>query len=120
MSAGTGLAVDLVVGDLPALPAAVEVAAFRIATEAVANVVRHAGATTCQVSVARSDGRLEVRVTDDGRGIGSGDHPGHGLHTMRERAEELRGRFSVASGPGTTVVAELPLAPWPRTALATP
>jgi signal transduction histidine kinase len=94
---------------LPSLPAATEVAAYRIATEALTNVVRHAGARHCVVRV-RLDGRLEIEVADDGRGIGEAK-PGVGLTSMQERAGELGG--SCAVGPddrgGTVVRAELPL-----------
>ncbi len=97
--------------ELPVLPAAVEVAAYRIVTEAVTNVVRHAGATTCEVRVEADDSLLRVEVTDDGRGLGDLDaaSAGHGLQTMRERAEELRGRLRVTSDGQTTVSALLPL-----------
>jgi signal transduction histidine kinase len=95
---------------LPALPAAVEVAAYRIVAEAVTNVVRHAAATTCCITLDVVGRVLRIGVTDDGGGldpaaVGSGS----GLQTMRERAEELRGRLRVTGGPGTSVVAELPL-----------
>ena len=110
LTAGAGVSLVLDVDELPPLPAAVEVAAYRIVTEAVTNVVRHASASGCRVGVA-ADGRvLRLTVADDGLGVspdvGVG---GHGLQTMRERAEELRGRLSVVSSGGTTVVAELPL-----------
>ena len=110
LTAGTVTAVDLDVADLPPLSAALEVAAYRIVTEAVTNVVRHANATICHIALQAHDGTLEIVVSDDGRGI---DHPkstnGNGLHTMRERAEELRGRLDVRSEHGTTVAALLPL-----------
>ena len=111
-----GLAVSIdVQGHLPPLPAAVEVAAYRIVREAITNVVRHAKARTCSVSLT-TDGdedtlRLEVR--DDGRGIVEGSRgTGVGLISMRERAEELGGDFAVDAlpGGGTIVRAGLPLA----------
>jgi signal transduction histidine kinase len=109
--AGSGLDLDLDVGELPPLPAAMEVAAYRIVTEAVTNVVRHARATICHVEVHAHDALLRVRVSDDGRGLAAEDLAlgGNGLQTMRERAEELRGHLDIASAVGTTVVAELPL-----------
>ncbi len=117
LTAGTTTVVDLDVGELPPLSAAIEVAAFRIVTEAVTNVVRHAGATACQVSIAAHDGLLLVTVGDDGRGVHvSQGAVGNGLQTMRERAEELRGRMRVTSNGGTTVVVELPLPPNARLA----
>jgi signal transduction histidine kinase len=93
------------------LPAAVEVAAYRIASEALANVARHAAASTCRVELARRpDGALVVTVTDDGRGIAPGAPAGVGLASLRERAAELGGRCTVecpATG-GTVVRAVLP------------
>ena len=97
-----------------------EVAAFRIVTEAVTNTVRHASATRCEVRIDAVDGRFRIMVSDDGRGIDAAQSPGsgHGLETMRERAAELRGSLSVQAGSGTTVTAELPLHPGPSRALA--
>jgi signal transduction histidine kinase len=99
--------------ELPPLPAAVEVAAYRIVMEAINNVVSHAGARKCEVRLSLDDGAgvLTLDVSDDGRGI-EGDHmPGVGLSSMRERAEELGGSFEVSYTPagGTRVLARLPL-----------
>jgi signal transduction histidine kinase len=96
--------------DLPPLPAAVEVAAYRIAREAVTNAARHSGARTCTVRIALNAG-LELEITDDGRGLPPDFHPGVGVNSMRERAQELGGRFSIdnAASTGTTVRARLPL-----------
>ena len=100
-------------GTLPALPAAVEVACYRIAQEAMTNVVRHAGAGRCRVgmSLEEGTGSLSLEVEDDGRGIGSSPGSGVGLHSMRERAEELGGTCVIGPAPsgGTRVRAELPL-----------
>jgi signal transduction histidine kinase len=97
---------------LPPLPAAVEVAAYRIAREALTNVVRHSGARRC-VAVLRTGphGDLELEVTDDGRGIGRGSARGVGLTSMAERAAELGGTVTTGPGPdgGTRVAARLPL-----------
>jgi two-component system NarL family sensor kinase len=95
---------------LPALPAAVEVAAWRIVTEALANTVRHASASRCTVRLI-ADGCLHLEVTDNGRGLPSVITPGLGLSSMAERAAELGGTCIVESGPtvGTVVRAELPL-----------
>ncbi|MGY1743415.1 MULTISPECIES: sensor histidine kinase [unclassified Blastococcus] len=97
--------------ELPPLRAAVEVAAYRIATEAVANAVRHAGATDCRVCLAVDGDDLLVVVTDDGRGIDPGAVPGVGSTSMRERAAELGGTLEIetAPGEGTTVRTRLPL-----------
>jgi signal transduction histidine kinase len=120
LGAGSGVAVDLSVGELPPLSAAVEVAVFRIVSEAVTNAVRHAAATRCTVEVTPAGRLLRVTVTDDGSGVRDGGPAGHGLQTMRERAEELRGRLRVTTGPGgggTTVAAEIPVAGTVRTAV---
>lgn len=123
LTIGSATTVSVDADDLPKLPAAVEVAAFRIASEAVTNVVRHAEATHCDVQLSAVGGRLVIRVSDDGVGV-HGDArsaAGHGLQTMRERALELRGRLEVSSAPGTRgtlVTAELPLPPSPRTSTA--
>jgi signal transduction histidine kinase len=109
LTGGTGLRVDVHVAPLPALPAAAEVAAFRIVTEAVTNVVRHAQASWCRVTLETCPGVLRLVVEDDGVGIGSPRSTGNGMHTMRERAEEMRGELSVTSGEGTRVTAELPV-----------
>jgi signal transduction histidine kinase len=95
---------------LPPLPAAVEVAAYRIATEAITNAIRHAGAQHCRVRiVANTD--LEVEVTDDGHGWDGRLIPGVGIQSMRERAADLGGTLTIARVPGggTSVLARLPL-----------
>jgi signal transduction histidine kinase len=100
---------------LPPLPAAVEVAAYRIVQEALANVVRHSAACAGHVSVALDGAHhlLQLRIVDDGRGLPVQLHAGVGLVSMRERAEELGGSFSIASPPsgGTVVTVELPCPP---------
>ena len=102
------IAVEVVPDLLGALPAAVEAAAYRIATEALTNVARHARARTCQVRLVRS-GDLRVEVCDDGQGL-DGRPAGVGLAAMRERAAELGGTCRVeALQPGTRVLARLPL-----------
>ena len=108
---GSGLRVDVEApAALPVLPAAVEVAAYRIALEALTNVSRHAGADRCHVRI-EFNGGLELEVRDDGRGLPAGRRQGVGLTSMRERAEELGGALVVeTSGTGGTVVrAHLPL-----------
>ena len=110
LTAGAGLAASVDASDdMPALPAAVEVAAYRIVVEAVTNTVRHACARRCRVSLACSSAGLAVEVTDDGAGLNASGQPGHGLAIMRERAEELGGTVTVGDGsPGVTVKARLP------------
>jgi signal transduction histidine kinase len=98
--------------ELPPLPAAVEVACYRIAQEAMTNVVRHAQASNCWVRLALDEeaGTLSVEVEDDGRGIREDDRVGVGMSSMRERAEELGGKFTVKliAGGGTLLSALLP------------
>jgi signal transduction histidine kinase len=100
-------------GTLPPLPAAVEVAAYRIAQEALTNVARHAQARRCRVrlSIDGAGGVLELEVRDDGVGMQESRRAGVGLSSMRERAEELGGRCEVEpdSEGGTRVLARLPL-----------
>jgi len=94
---------------LPALPAAVEVAAYRIAQEALANVARHAQARTCRIHLWLDDA-LHLSITDDGIGLPKKRRSGVGLLSMRERAEELGGSCSIDSteSMGTRVSASLP------------
>jgi signal transduction histidine kinase len=97
-------------GELGDLPAAVEVAAFRIATEAITNSARHAEAHICHVCLTR-DGALHVEVRDDGRGLPAQIQPGVGLTSIGERAAELGGTWSIGPSPdnGTVVTARLPV-----------
>ncbi|GAA4593578.1 hypothetical protein GCM10023194_58180 [Planotetraspora phitsanulokensis] len=94
----------------PALPAAVETAAYRIAVEAITNAVRHSGATRCTAVITLSDGGVEVTVRDDGRGLDPDRAAGVGLRSMRERAAEVGGVWSIRSPAegGTLVRAFLP------------
>lgn len=105
------LEVEVDADDLNDLPAAVEVAAYRIASEAMTNVVRYADASRCTVRLAREDHQLLVEVTDDGVGIPEDAQAGVGMLSMRERAAELGGRSEVTCPPGsgTAVRAWLPL-----------
>ena len=111
------LRIDLEVAPIDErLPAAVELACFRIAQEALTNVARHAGATRARVEVGFADeagGRvLLLRVADDGRGLDPARQGGLGMLTMRERAAQLGGSVSVSTRAqgGTEVVARLPVA----------
>lgn len=108
----TGLQVDVRISALPALPAAVEVAAFRIAQESLTNVVRHADARTCRISVTWDGDTLEMTIADGGKGMQPGRRPGVGTASMRERAEELGGSLTIdrPAGGGTRVLASLPCA----------
>jgi signal transduction histidine kinase len=112
----TGLTVDLTLpNDLEAIPRQTGAAVYRIAREALTNVVRHAHASAASVQVDHHDGRVEVAVRDDGsRSAGEeGVKPGHGIAGMRERAEALGGRLTAgaSSGGGFLVTASLPVTP---------
>jgi signal transduction histidine kinase len=107
-------------GHIRAVPAGIDLSAYRIIQEALTNVVKHAGADArCEVSVGYGDDTIEVRVTDDGgqslvlapAGTALAPSSGHGLIGMRERVNLCGGEFS--AGPlesgGFQVAAALPL-----------
>jgi signal transduction histidine kinase len=118
-------------GDLADLPAAVEVATYRIVSEAVTNVVKHAHAAHCSVKLTRDQSKLELTVSDDGSGFAdsakfnsaefnsaefnssefnSAEVSGVGLSSIRSRIEELGGRCDIAStAEGTRLHVVLPL-----------
>ena len=102
--------------NLPSLPAAIEVAAYRIALEALTNIIRHAQAQHCLIRfTGNGDGptsSLHMEILDDGIGLPHELHAGIGLRSMRERAEELGGTVIIEPLPqgGTRVMASLPLA----------
>ncbi len=107
-----GLDVEVAGDDLPHLPAAVEVAAYRIATEALTNVGRHAAARSCRILLAMDDPEgLRVEIEDDGVGLRQGRPEGVGLTAMRERAVELGGSLQVCGREqgGTRVTARIPV-----------
>ncbi|MCR2805952.1 GAF domain-containing sensor histidine kinase [Paenibacillus soyae] len=111
-----GLRIELSTGELPPLPAAVEVAAYRIATEAIANAARHSQAANCTVKLEMISGkRLSIDVRDNGIGIDerrlSSVRKGIGIGSIRERAAELGGYCVIErmEEGGTRVYAELPV-----------
>jgi signal transduction histidine kinase len=92
------------------LASATEAAAYYVASEALTNVLKHASARSASVAVSRTAGLLQIRVTDDGVGLGAsptGD--GSGLAGLRDRVEALGGELLTSTGPGTTVTALLPV-----------
>lgn len=108
---GVSINVEPIEPDLPALPAAVEVAAYRIIMEALTNVARHSGATRATVELSQLDDCLTIDVIDDGQSAGDWV-PGIGLASMTERAGELGGILTYHRTPtGSTVRARLPLSP---------
>lgn len=115
------LSVELAVDDdLDGLPAAIEVAAYRIVAEALTNVARHAKARHCWVTVSRARS-LTVEVVDDGVGVGDADPEGIGLASMRERAIELGGECVISrmEPRGTAVRVRLPFLPTARAEIGT-
>jgi two-component system NarL family sensor kinase len=96
--------------NLPELPAAVEVAAYRIVTEALTNVVRHSSASAAVVALSVHSGTLRIAVHDDGSNVEAGWRPGVGLTSIRERAAELGGRCRIEHDrTGGRVDVELPI-----------
>jgi signal transduction histidine kinase len=114
LSSQNGLTIDVQVheGRLPLSPRA-ETQLFGIGREALANVVKHAGASTAWVRVEARPGRVLVEIGDDGRGFDpAASHPGHfGLESMRSRAAEIGGLLKITStsGQGTVVRVEAPV-----------
>ncbi len=98
---------------LPPLAAAVEVATYRIAQEALSNVARHAQALHCFLRLAIDAEAVQLTISDDGQGIPAGHRIGVGLHAMHERASELGGSCTITPGPsgGTAIQVRLPRVP---------
>jgi signal transduction histidine kinase len=122
LTASAGLTACVTAADsMPALPAAVKVAAYRIVVEAVTNTVRHADARRCRVSLTPGPTELSVTIVDDGKGLAAADGRGHGLAIMSERAQELGGTVTVCdASPGVSVTARLPVLTAPARAFAVP
>jgi signal transduction histidine kinase len=110
---GPGRSVVARVGPLPERSAAVDAAVYLVAAEAVTNAVRHGDAREVRIEIAPRDGGLVLCVEDDGCGVDATRPPGTGLWSMRERVEQLAGRFVVEAAPrrGTRVLAWLPTEP---------
>jgi len=96
--------------EAPDLPAATEVACYRIVTEALTNITRHALATKCTVRIRLDDQDLDVEVRDDGVGLPEGWRAGVGITSMRERVTELGGDLVIepALPHGTRINARMP------------
>ena len=89
------------------LPATVEATAYFVASEALANVVKHAHATRATIEISRANGRVAIEITDDG--VGGADADGAGLRGLRDRVEALDGAcVDSAPGQGTRVTAAIP------------
>jgi signal transduction histidine kinase len=113
LSASDGLTIDVrgPGARLPLTPP-VETQLFAISREALANVLRHAGATAARVRIEDKNGQVVVEIRDNGHGFDPANgHPGHfGLESMRSRAAEIGGRLTIASAPevGTAVRVRVP------------
>lgn len=108
-----GLQVTFDITDpMPPLPAAVEVAAYRIALEAFTNIINHAEASVCHIRLKIEDSSLLLEVSDNGKGLSLSNRAGVGFTSMRERAAELGGEWFVENIPtgGTRIRAQLPIA----------
>ena len=92
------------------LPEPVEATAYFVASEALANVAKHARASRATIALARTNGRVAIEVTDDG--VGGADAEGTGLRGLRDRVEALDGHLEVETqvGVGTRVTAVIPCA----------
>ncbi len=102
---------EVEIDPMGALPAATELAVFRITAEAVTNAVRHSQSSSLKIELWRESQMLALRVTDNGRGLPANPTVGLGLVSMRQRAEAIGGSLLIGSGPagGTEVRARLPL-----------
>ncbi|MEH7224797.1 sensor histidine kinase [Bacillus sp. JJ1566] len=81
------------------LPAAIEIATYRIIQESISNVIRHSKATECIIKITMTN-FIKIEITDNGKGISFDAKKGIGMASMRERTEELNGTFHVISTPG--------------------
>jgi two-component system, NarL family, sensor histidine kinase UhpB len=114
LSAQAGLEIDARLdGHLPPLTREEELVIYRVAQEALTNVVRHAGASRSEVVLERAPDRLTLRVADDGRGLEDEDTASGGIRGMHERAALIHADLHVGrrSGGGTEVVLHVPLSP---------
>jgi signal transduction histidine kinase len=114
MAGTAGVDVTVSVGGAPrALPAAVDLTAYRIVQESLTNVVRHAGATAARVRIDYAGDGVHMEVRDDGRGQAGRPATGHGLRGMHERAAALGGDLDAGpvAGRGFRVRARLPTRP---------
>lgn len=110
----SSLQTGLIVEGIDRLPPPIEKELYRIAVEALSNLVRHAQAHHVQVHLCQVGDLVRLQIEDDGRGFNGQDIPlsgGFGLHSMQERARCLGGRLEVESevGKGTRIIAEIPL-----------
>jgi two-component system NarL family sensor kinase len=109
---GSAVCIEVFAPDpMPKLPAAVEVAVYRIASEALHNVVKHAQATACEIRIDVDGGCLILKIIDNGKSSAINVSPGVGLNSMKERAVELGGSLLLqpVDPSGTCVLARIPI-----------
>jgi two-component system sensor histidine kinase UhpB len=114
LSAQAGVDIDARLdGHLPPLTREEELVIYRVAQEALTNVMRHAGATHSELVLERAPDRLTLRVTDDGRGFDGASAASGGIRGMHERAALIHADLRVGrrAGGGTEVVLHVPLSP---------
>ncbi|HXH97097.1 MAG TPA: ATP-binding protein, partial [Gaiellaceae bacterium] len=107
-----GVPVELLLAGAPVpLPQGIDLSVYRIAQEALTNVLRHAGPARAQVTVRYRDAAVELEVVDDGSGGGNGGGTGHGLVGIRERVAMFGGELEAGprEGRGFAVRARLPV-----------
>jgi two-component system sensor histidine kinase UhpB len=109
----SGIRIERRLGPLPDLPSELELVIYRVAQEAVTNVLRHAHASQCVIALESSDGEVELSVRDDGVGMSASDATTDtiGIEGMRERALLANGTLAIESRPGegTQVTLRLPI-----------
>ncbi|WP_232050009.1 sensor histidine kinase [Actinoplanes sp. OR16] len=107
-----GLRTDLTITGTEDLPQALDLTIYRIVQESLTNVIKHAGASHCTITVAASGGSVRIDVTDDGGGRPPSNGRGQGLIGMRERVSLYGGQLTtgpVPQGSGFRVTATIPL-----------
>ena len=114
LSAQVGLPIEAHLdSQLPALTREEELVIYRVAQEALTNVVRHAGATQSELTLERGPDRLTLRVADNGRGLDGSNAMSGGIRGMHERAALIHADLNIAArqGGGTEVILHVPLSP---------
>jgi two-component system sensor histidine kinase UhpB len=117
LGAAPGITLKFTADGIPALNPTVETACFRIAQEALTNVLRHADASTVEIELSVADGRLRMQLCDDGAGFDVGEQyersirgESSGLLNMQERAALIGGRLELRSAPGgTRILLDMPM-----------
>lgn len=107
------LKVKLEADEEPDVTLEVKESLYRIAQEAMNNIAKHARAEHVEIQLAKADGRLTLKISDDGMGFDTmQNYPGHlGMYTMRERAEKTGGAFNIESARnrGTRILVTVPV-----------